>query len=379
MKALDRIRNQLEERLIRLKREKVNGRKIIGYIPGGYFPEEIALAAGAVPVAMLQGGDHGAVEHSIAYVDRWIDTFYRAQIGYALSGTDPTYNLIDALVVPITDANNRVLSDTLAYHSDLELIQFGVPHTKSVAACGYYRYGLQKVVDRIAALTGTVITDRLLKEAIEKCNRERELLWELASIRQQKNTGLTAADFVMINHASMLVDKDGFIENLQSLIASLKTANTAESGTPRILLTGSTLAFGDNKVIEMVEHAGGTVVAEEFAEGIKPVEYTVRKEGDALDALTSGYFMDRVSPAWFRPGRELPGHLIQKAVDCAVDGVIWYQLLYRESYKIHSSYFPEILKKQTGLSMLTLDSDYDPTETGQMSTRIETYIENIRR
>jgi len=52
-------------------------------------------------------------------------------------------------------------------------------------------------------------------------------------------------------------------------------------------------------------------------------------------------------------------------------------LMIRDSYKIESYYFPEILKKETGLSMLTLESDYDPYETGQMRTRIETYIESI--
>ena len=45
---------------------------------------------------------------------------------------------------------------------------------------------------------------------------------------------------------------------------------------------------------------------------------------------------------------------------------------------MQSYYFPEILKEETGLTMLTLESDYDPAETAQMSTRIETYVESIR-
>jgi len=379
MEALNRIKEQLGNRLIHLAQKKSEGKRIIGYIPGGYFPEEIALAAGTIPVAMLNGGEHAAVEQSIAYVDRWIDTFYRAQIGYALSGSDPAYNLIDALVVPITDANNRALSDALAYHSHLELIPFGVPHNKSAAGCAYYRHGLQKAASRIAALAGSTITDAALTSAIDTCNRERKLMQELASIRQSGNTGLSAVDHVLINHASMLVDKEAFIRNLEDLVSELKQAPFTGNDQIRILFTGSTLALGDRKVIEMVERTGATIIAEVFAEGVKPIEHTVRSDGDPMDALAEGYFMDRVAPAWFRPGHELPEYLIQKAAECAVDGVIWYQLLYRESYKLHSRYFPEILKKHTGLSMLTLDSDYDPAETGQMATRIETYIESIRR
>jgi benzoyl-CoA reductase/2-hydroxyglutaryl-CoA dehydratase subunit BcrC/BadD/HgdB len=52
--------------------------------------------------------------------------------------------------------------------------------------------------------------------------------------------------------------------------------------------------------------------------------------------------------------------------------------MYREAYKLESYYFPEILKKETGLSMLTVESDYDPSEAGQIRTRIETYIDSIR-
>ncbi|MBW1900940.1 MAG: 2-hydroxyacyl-CoA dehydratase, partial [Deltaproteobacteria bacterium] len=84
-------------------------------------------------------------------------------------------------------------------------------------------------------------------------------------------------------------------------------------------------------------------------------------------------------PAWFRPGSDRIRYLVQLARDFNVSGVIWYQLMYRESYKIESYYFPEILKKETGLSMLALESDYDPSETGQLRTRIETYIETLRR
>jgi len=67
------------------------------------------------------------------------------------------------------------------------------------------------------------------------------------------------------------------------------------------------------------------------------------------------------------------------AKDFKVDGVIWYHLMYRDSYKLESHYFPSILKKETGLSMLLLESDYDPSEVGQMRTRIETFIETLRR
>ncbi len=379
MEAMNNIKSDLTTRLTLLQQAKKKGNKIIGYLPGGYFPEELVLAAGAIPVCMIRGGDHAAVEASIAYVDRWLDTFYRAQIGYGVSGEAPYYNILDALFVPITDGNNRALSDVLDYHTNIDIFPFGVPHTKAEAGCQYYLHGLNRVKEKLEQITGVEITEQRLNEAIQECNRERELLREISLLRKSNAVPIRAKDFVMLNHASRVADKEDLIRNLEAFVQELKKTECADGKGSRLLLTGSTLAMGDHKILELIEEAGGVVVIEEFAEGIKPYWQKVKTNGNLMKALAEAYFMDRVVPAWFRPGNERLAHLVQLAKDYSVDGVIWYQLLYRESYKMQSYYFPEILKKETGLSMLTLESDYDPAETAQMSTRIETYMESIRR
>ena len=379
MEAINRIKGALASGLSDLNRDKKEGKKIIGYIPGGYFPEEIVLAAGAVPVCMIRGGDHHAVETSITYVDRWIDTFYRAQIGYGVNEEDPYYGILDTLFVPITDANNRALSDTLAYHTNLDIFPYGIPHTKSDEGCNYFLHGLNKMKTKLERITENPITPEGLNRAILLCNRERQLLNDINSIRKSPNPSISAKDVVMIHHAAMLLDKETLVENLEALVTELKSAETPVVSGPRLLLTGSTLAMGDHKILEIIESAGGNVVVEEFAEGLKPHWTNVSINGDPMKALAKAYFMDRVAPAWFRPGNERLDYLIRLAKDYGVNGVIWYQLLYRESYKMQSYYFPEMLKKATGLGMLTLESDYDPAETGQMSTRIETFMESIGR
>jgi benzoyl-CoA reductase/2-hydroxyglutaryl-CoA dehydratase subunit BcrC/BadD/HgdB len=379
MEEINKIKSYLRSGLIDLEKEKKQGHKIVGYMPGGYFPEELVLAAGSIPVCMIRGGDHAVVEASLAYIDRWLDTFYRAQIGSGISGRDPYYNMIDILFVPITDSNNRAVSDALDYHTDIDIFPFGVPHTKAEIGCRYYLHGINRVKTKLEQVTGAEITEERLKEAIQLCNKERELLRKISLMRKSDPAPLSAKDFVMINHAAMIIDKRALIEILESLVDELPEASLANAKGPRLLLTGSTLAMGDHKILDLIAEAGGMVVIEEFAEGIKPYWQNVKTTGDSMEALAESYFMDRVVPAWFRPAAERLKHLVQLAKDFSVDGVIWYQLMYREAYKIESYYFPEILKKETGLSMLTLESDYDPSETGQMRTRIETYVESIRR
>ena len=182
-----------------------------------------------------------------------------------------------------------------------------------------------------------------------------------------------------LNHGSFLADKEFMVEILESVYNELKEQATPSRNGPRILLTGSTLAPGDHKVLDLIEEAGGTVVIEEFAEGIRPYWESVETDGDLMENLADCYFWRRIPPGWFRPGRERLDFLIQLAKDFKVAGVIWYQLMYRESYKLESYYFPNLLKKETGLPMLTVESDYDASETGPLRTRIETFIETLRR
>jgi benzoyl-CoA reductase/2-hydroxyglutaryl-CoA dehydratase subunit BcrC/BadD/HgdB len=52
--------------------------------------------------------------------------------------------------------------------------------------------------------------------------------------------------------------------------------------------------------------------------------------------------------------------------------------MYRDAFDYEAIYFPDILKEKAGLSMIKLETDYDPTETGAFRTRIEAFFEIIR-
>ena len=362
-----------------LGKARDEGLKIVGYTPGGYLPEELVLACGAIPVGLIRGGDHSVVELAGAYICRWIDTFCRAQIGYGVSGEDPYYSVLDLLAIPITDNHIRAVSDVLAYNTEIQIFPFGVPHTKDEHALDYYLQGITRLKERLQDLTGVEITDSKLKGAISLCNRERELFREISLMRKSTHIPISSREFAALNHGSFLADKAVMVEILESVYQELKERSTPSQEAPRILLTGSTLALGDNKVLDLIEEAGGVVVMEDFAEGIRPYWEGVKTNGDLMENLAHCYFWQRVPPAWFRPGRQRLDFLVKLAKDFNVAGVIWYQLMYRESYKLESYYFPDILKKDTGLSMLTVESDYDAAERGPMQTRIETFIETIRR
>jgi len=378
MEVMRKLAWHLESRLTELDQARNAGNKVVGYTPGGYLPEELVLGCGAIPLGLIQGGEPSAVESAGAYICRWIDPFCRAQIGYGTNRDDPYYSRIDLLVVPITDNHIRSISDLLSYHTNLAVFPFGVPHKKDTPSLDYYQVKLKRLTERLEQLTGTEVSEQKLREAIDLCNRERRLFREISLKRRGDPARLSGPDFIALHHASFILDKTIMIDLLEKVKEEMDEWTGSTNG-PRLMLTGSTLARGDYKVPDLITQAGGRIVIEEFAEGIRPYWQEVSPHQDLVKDLAEAYFWRRVPPGWFRPGRERLDFLIRLAQEYQVDGVVWYQLMFRESYKIESYYFPDILKQQTGLNMLIVESDYDEGETGPLRTRIESFIQSIRR
>ena len=377
MELLKPLDIHLKNRAQDLETMKARGHRIIGYYPGGYVPEEIILACDAVPVGLHRGGEHEPVLIAGAYLPRWIDTFCRSQIGFKVMGGEPVYDLANLFVVPITDNNVRILSDAWEFYRLGEIFKFGVPHRKTERALKCYLNGINALKDKIEAYTGRKVTDEGLNEAIHLCNRERALFRKISSMRKGTSLPLTGRDFIRLLHASLWLDKSVMVEMLESMVQEMENRASPPGSGPKILLTGSTLAHGDGKVIRLVEENGGNIVIEHFAEGLRYYWDDVALDGNPMEALAEAYFQRRITPAWFRPSGEMRDFLIKLARDFSIDGVIWYGLMYRDSYTIQSTLFPKILKQATGLPTLVIESDYDLEEEGPLRTRVETFIEMI--
>jgi benzoyl-CoA reductase/2-hydroxyglutaryl-CoA dehydratase subunit BcrC/BadD/HgdB len=293
-------------------------------------------------------------------------------------GEEPLYQMLDLFIVPVTDQNIKTIADCFNFFANDNVFRFGVPHQKDEHAFEYYLAGLHAFKTKMEEFTGHKIENERLKDAIDLCNRMRELLKEISSLRRSESPPITGYEFVKLNHASFIADKPVFIDALESVLRELRDKPPSGPKGPRILLTGSTLAMGDYKVLEMAEDAGASIVVEEFAEGIRHYWENVRVNGDIMESIADRYFRRRVPPAWFRPSRERLDYLIELARDFNVDGIIWYQLMYRSSYDIQAFYFEKILKKELDIPMLKLESDYDVSERGPLRTRIETFVEIIK-
>jgi benzoyl-CoA reductase/2-hydroxyglutaryl-CoA dehydratase subunit BcrC/BadD/HgdB len=376
MNTMNGISTYLDERISELTRLKKEGKKIVGYICGGFMPEELVWASGAIPVGINKGGDHDAVLKSIEYIPRFFDTFSRAQIGY-WGWEDPLYRLIDLLVVPCTDKNIAIISDCWEMWADTRLFKLGIPHNiDSEHSYPYFQNELLLLKNELEDLTGNSITDDKLRKEIDSSNRIRSLLRQISETRKSEQPPISGSDFARLNHASFSLDRELMIKKLESLNEELKEKQGTKG--PRILLVGSTIAEGDYKVYDILEGAGANIVMEDFSEGMRPYRGEVNNSGDLITSLAEYYFTKREPlPAFFRPATKgRVAFLFKLAKEYKVDGIVWYSMLYREAYDIEGVYFSQQVEKE-GFPFIKIVTDYDPSEQDALKTRLGAFIESI--
>lgn len=379
MEAKKKLTEYLSTRIDGLQEAKSEGKKVVGYYPSGYMSEELVLACGAIPLGLCQGGDHTTTLVSGRYCERWFSSFCKAQIGYRMVGSEPYYQLPDLYVVPLVDANIRLVADVWNFWTDVDIFRYEVPHEKTSIAFDYYLDSLYLLREELESVTKTKISDENLKEAIKLCNEERRLFREISLMRKNQALLLKELDFVRLNHASYISDKGFIIELLRDYREELKKSKGVPSERARILLTGDALARGDYKIFGVAEEAGADIVIEYYCEGLREYWKEVDAEGDLMKNLAQYYLIENPSHGEFTPARDRLEFIANLAKEFNVAGVIWYQTMYRSGYDMEAIYFPKILKDIAGVPMLKLETDYDPTETGAMRTRIEAFLEMAKK
>jgi benzoyl-CoA reductase/2-hydroxyglutaryl-CoA dehydratase subunit BcrC/BadD/HgdB len=268
MEELEALLQHVRIRQEELFKMREKGVKMVGFTPGGYFPEELIYACGAMPIALIRGGDHEAVIASAPYLARFLDTFCRAQIGYRMLG-EPLYQIVDLVVAMVTDNHTRAISESWEMWTDVNLFKFAVPASKTIHGFEYYLDAMNRLKNKVEMITGKKLSEKKLKDEIALFNKIRSFLKEISLMRKAMPSPLSGKDFIMLNHASFFADRFYLVETLGSISRELRKKEVFRPRRPRVMLIGSTLAFGDYKVIDLLQDAGAEIVFEEFAEGMR--------------------------------------------------------------------------------------------------------------
>lgn len=375
----ERLSEHLRLRPKSLLAAKERGQKIVGYLPGGYVPEEIIHAAGAVPLCLCDGGNYRAAEAGLSVVPGIICPFARAQIGEMEAKASPYYGMIDLVVAPITCQHIKQVAEVWECRQEADVFKLGVPHQRGDIELEYFTDRLKVMSARLAKLTGKEITGDALNTAVALYDRMGSLLNEIGLMRRDPLSPVTAKDFIALNHASFSADPEFLVEELERARDEFRSApKRAQSAKPRLLLMGPNLTPGDTAILDTIERAGGEVVVEEFFEGVRYRREPIGGSADPLGALARSYLRERLPPAFMRSStRERLDYAFDLIRDYGCSGVVWYELLCCETYDQESYFFFKELNEK-GIPLLVVESDYGTLDTGALRTRLAAFMEVLQ-
>jgi predicted CoA-substrate-specific enzyme activase len=344
--------------------EKAKGRKIVMMFCE-YTPRELILAADAVPVCAC-GGSHEMAVAAERELPSNLCPLIKSSYGFALEQANPIFEMSDLVVAETTCDGKKKMFERLQEFKPLHVLE--LPQ-KPDDEGGFLRWKSEivKLRHRLQELTGNVITDDKLRQAIRLMNRERALRREIAGLA---GCGLSGRE--VLDAKSLISGIPEDLAAYELIINQAKSSDISPAGRPSVLLTGVPAPHGAEKVLDIIEGSGATVIVQETCTGLKPLLENVAETGDPLEAIARKYYHLPCSCMTPNTRRmETIDQLIKEFRPWGVIDLIWHACL---TYDVESAVLRRHLDAKHGLPFLKIVTDYSPSDTQQLQLRIEAFI-----
>jgi benzoyl-CoA reductase/2-hydroxyglutaryl-CoA dehydratase subunit BcrC/BadD/HgdB len=373
----DLARGLYATRVQELRAARESGKKLVGVFCN-FVPEELVLAAGAVPIRLCSG-----CQEPIATAEEVLPRNFcpaiKSSLGMLLAGS-PHFTLADVLITPTTCDGKKKMAEVLAEHKPTWVLE--VPHTTVTQPARELWFSeIQNLKKNLEEFTGNRITKKALRAAIELTNRRRALIRRLYEVRKRENVPIWGRDVLLATNMWFQDDPERWIRHMELLCDEVeaKKDGVRDSRAPRMLLTGSPVILPTWKIPRLIEESGAVLVADEICTGAKvvwdPVYVVDWSMGEMMLALADRYLMN--SCACFTPNRARIERLLQFVQEFRVSGVLNHVLMGCYIYSIEGRHIEKSLMEK-GTPMLTIETDYSTEDVEQIRTRIEAFIEMIQ-
>ncbi len=348
-------------------------------------PEELIYAVGATPVRLCNGSYHYD-QIGGDFMPAKSCSLVKATLGMLNSENPvPRVGPLDLVVNPTTCDQKKKASamiEGMGYRiHDLEL-----PSAKeSEESRLYWQRTVRRFAVRLSEVTGKKMTRKALKAAMARTARAQTAFRTMHNLRKSSPTLFLGKDAFLVTNAFFFDDIERWTEAVETLNGELlqrqqEGFQAAQRKAPRILFTGSPPIFPNLKLPLLIEESGGVVVADETCSANRMLyDMSAVDEwrlNDMVDALADRYLKPCTCPIFTR-NDDRQRRLLELAEGFSVDGVIYQAFSGCQVYEMEQRSIAEALSAQS-IPMLYVETDYSPDDMGQLSTRIEAFLESIK-
>lgn len=348
-------------------------------------PEELIYAFGATPMRLCNGSYHYD-QKGAEFMPSKSCSLVKATLGMLNSdNVIPKIGKPDMIVNPTT-CDQKKKSSSMMGDMGYKVYDLEFPNVKeSEASRQYWQRSVRQFATELRQLTGRKLTKKGLQAAFNKTGRAQAAFRKLHSFRLKSPSVILGKDIFLVTNAYFFDDITRWTEKVEALNEELAQREkngfkAVQSKAPRVLFTGSPPIFPNLKLPLLIEEAGGVVVADESCSANRMLyDMTAVDEwlvNDMVDSLADKYLKPCTCPI-FTKNEDRKRRLLDLVKTFNADGVVYQAFSGCQVYEMEYRSVAEEFNK-AGIPMLYVETDYSPDDKGQLSTRIEAFLESMK-
>jgi len=363
-----------------LKEKKEQGIKIIAFLAHDNIPEELLDAAGFFPLRLIFGGNDDLMNASHDYLPPSTCAFAQTCIGlFSIKPSQFQFlDLIDYFIISNHCVSDICASEIISKYNNIPRLNFYVPYINSKNSSHYYKLELSELKHKLEEIISKEIDDGSILNSIKKYNTFKKKILEVNSLEILGSLKLKIIQKAILFGPDFLSELENSLEQLR--INPPKKDNNSKD----VLMTGCSIFINDY-LIDLIEEGGANIVFfdtwignhyysqiidDALINSIKdPLDIFIHKfrENKNSDHSVPNFLENKLTliENFYRKYKQKTGKEL---------GIINHVIKFCDHISLMSSYLKERLQKK-GIKVLNLERDYSRANRGQLSTRIEAFLE----
>lgn len=362
--------------------QKTEDRKSIGTLCV-MVPAELVYAAGAMPVRLCSGS-YTAYSIGDDYIPRDACPLVKAVMGFGKIKALPAFDNCSLLVAPVTCDCKKKLAGTIDSVKDTIPLHIP-PLKKDDADTEIFLKELYRLIPLLENVTGKQVTAKSLAEGINMVGNAQYEMSEFLKYRRHDLSLMSGTQVMAVMNAYSYMPVNLWAKQMHRLNEEMKLRLSqgrfvSRKNQPRILVTGSPIAFPNIKVPLLIEEMGGVLAADETCMGERglydPVSVIDASFDGMMRSLASRYTKPCTCPVFVDNSQRIY-RIKQMIKEHKIQGVIYHVLRGCLVYDYEYQLMEEAMGKMD-IPIIRVESDYNEEDVEQLRIRIEAFIELIK-
>jgi benzoyl-CoA reductase/2-hydroxyglutaryl-CoA dehydratase subunit BcrC/BadD/HgdB len=333
-----------------------------------YTPIELIHAAGFLPVRI-----HGGmirIENAGSLVPSFMCPYMRTSLERAMRGEYKYLSgVIQGYTCDVPCGLMNIWEENIGnglYHT------VPLPYNDNASSRVFYRQTLDELVDKLAGVGGQM-DSASLERSLDLYRDVRNNLLCLHEMRFQGRLALTASDFYTVAEAGFSLPPEEYNTLLTGLITSAGDDKAPHIKGIPVLVSGSIVE--QMWIFDLLEAAGGRVVADDLCNGYRFCEPADGKGAGPMERLIDRYIHHFPCPARSNVADRIVRfrELVQRS---GAKGVVF---IFQKFCTPHLADYPALAEelRKVGIPVVKVEIDESGNIEGQLKTRFGAFFEVI--